>query len=152
MDLKSIDRRLDRAAAAAEPHPGRPYRLTTSENRTEIDRLVALTEIMFAVELVLQRLEEWACWRPDYAAAAKVACGANQPPDAARLGALLSQYRAAGVADESIETALADFRARLAAFEATGATIAPFYEKFLNPIAGNSAARSTEQKEEPPCL
>jgi hypothetical protein len=124
--------------------------LTTSENRQELDRLAALADLMSGVAAVLARLSDWSIWQPGYQSVP-----ATTIPDAlaaARLGALLSQYRAAGIADDGIEAAVADVRARLGAYEATGATIAPFYEKFLNPIAGNSAARSTEQKEEPSCL
>jgi len=115
------------------PMPSR-HRLTTAEGRQEIDRLVALTEIMFAVGAVLARLEEWAVWRPGYQPMETP----TQPTDAmaARLAQLLAQYQTAGIADEGIDAAVADFRERLAAFTATGATVAPWYEKFLNPIAG----------------
>ena len=130
-------------AAAAEPRPVRPYKLTTSENRQELDRLVSLVDLMSAVGLVLHRLEEWAVWQPGY----QPMKTPTEPTDAmaARLVQLLAQYRGAGIADDGIEAALSDFRARLAQFEASGKPIGSWYAKFINPLAGNSAAQSTEQ-------
>jgi hypothetical protein len=72
MDLKSLDRRLDRAAAAAQPRPARPHRRTTAEGRQELDRilqtianprpptpaeLLANTEAYAELDLVIARLE-----------------------------------------------------------------------------------------------
>jgi hypothetical protein len=137
---------------------------------------VELTEVMLASAAVLAALERWAQQRPGYVPMpaptilyepgdADVRMAGNNPqlaglaepslthsPDirAARLVQLLAQYRSAGIADDGIELAVADFRARLAAYEATGAQIGSWYAKFLDPIvARNSAAQSIPQKEIP---
>ena len=143
MDLRSLQNRLDRAAAAAQPRPGRPHRLTTHENRAELDRLVGLVDLMSGVAAVLSALEWWATWQPGYV----VGPAPTNPDalDAARLVQLLAQYRSAGVADEAVGSALADFRARLAQFEASGKPIDPWYEKFLTPCR-HSAAQSTNSE------
>jgi hypothetical protein len=62
-------------------------------------------------------------------------------PDAiaARLAQLLERYRSAGQHDEAVDAALADVRARQAAFTADGASVPQWCAKFLNPIAGNFA-------------
>jgi len=130
--------------AAAQPRPGRPHRRTTAEGRQELARLADLADLMLGVAAVLDRLEAWAVWQPGY-----VPVPATTIPDAlaaTRLARLCAEYSTSGQHDESIEAALADFRARLAAFEASGATIGPWYAKLITPIvARNSAAQSTEQ-------
>jgi hypothetical protein len=132
---------------------------------------VELVDLMLDVGAVLAALEVWASTRPGFAPmpaptvpyepdAADRRMAVNNPalaglaephlthaPEvrAARLVQLLAQYRGAGIADDGIEAALSDFRARLAAFEATGAPIGPWYARFINPLVGNPAAQSTEQ-------
>jgi hypothetical protein len=139
--------------------------MTTAEGRQELDRLVGLVDLMLDVGAILARLEEWAAQRPGYVPmepptvwsepdAADVRMAGNNPalaglaephlthaPEvrAARLAQLLERYRRAGQPDEATESSLSDFRARLAAFEATGATIGPWYARFIDPIVGNSA-------------
>ena len=169
--LGDLRRRLDRAGAAAQPHPGRPYRMTTAENRQALDRIVGEVDLALDAVAVLPALERWAEKRPGYVAmpeptvwsepdAADIRMAGNNPalsslaekhlvhaPDAiaARLAQLLERYRSAGQPDEATEAALADFRERLAAFEASGAPVPQWLAKFLNPLAGNSAAQATEQ-------
>jgi hypothetical protein len=166
--LGDLRRRLDRAGAAAQPRAGRRHRLTTAEGRQKLDQLVQTVDLMFGVGAVLARLEEWAAQRPGYVAmgpptvpyepdAADIRMAVNNPalaglaephlthaPEvrAARLAQLLERYRRAGQPDEATEAALADFRERLAAFEATGATIGPWYARFVDPIATDNSAGS----------
>ena len=119
-------------------------------------------DLLFAVGLVLRRLELWAEKRPGFepmpeptvlhtpdAADLHMAQNCRQlapflgeahlvhAPGVldARLSALFSQYQAAGVADESIEAALADVRERLAAQTAGGERIPQWLASRLAPLA-----------------
>jgi hypothetical protein len=175
--ITSLRSQVAALVAAAQPRPGRPYKLTTSENRQELDRLVGLVDLMFASAAALARLEEWAVWQPGFApmgeptvwsepGAADVRMSTQDPrlaslaeaslthsPDAiaARLGTLCAMYERSGEHDPAIDAAVADVASRLATFTANGATVSPFYEKFLTPIVGISPAVNPATKEEPPC-
>jgi hypothetical protein len=157
--LSSIRERLAKLAASM------PKPLPESGTTTEA------VDLLFAVGLVLRRLEDWAHQRPGFEPmgeptvwhqpdAADRRMAAQCPQLAAlaeahlvhapgvldaRLSALFSQYQAAGIPDEGVDAALADVRERLAAQTAGGERIPQWCSRFLNPIAGNSAAQSTEQ-------
>jgi hypothetical protein len=156
MNLAGLRHRLVHLAGAV-PHPLPEMGATTDA-----------VDLALAIGLVHARLEEWATWRPGFepmpeptvlhqpdAADLRMAAQCPQLADLAekhlvyapgvveaRLADLLSQYQAAGVADESIEAALVDVRERLAALTADGAPIPRWCAKFLSQIATDNPAGS----------